>query len=83
MPALDHTTEEIRRALVHRPDRVAPLRAEDIVAFLQRCDLVKFARFEPPRDEAVGAIAEVRTMIDTATATPAPAPPQPEREANA
>lgn len=63
--ALDRTTEEIRRQLTRRPSTVEPLDANEIVRFLQTCDLVKFARFAPPVDEAEGALGDVRRMVTT------------------
>ncbi len=73
--ALDRTTDEIRRALLVDGKRLAPLSPDDVIAFLQRCDLVKFARFTPPDDEARGALASVREMVQTSIAAPAPAEP--------
>jgi len=85
MPALDHTTDEIRRALMRKPERVAPLKADDVIAFLQRCDLVKFARFEPRREEAATALSSVRGMVDESKTVAAPAAseePKPEQRAS-
>ncbi len=62
--ALDRTTEEIRRELVRAPSVVAPLGADDVIALLQRYDLVKFARFAPPRDEAESDLDGVRDIVD-------------------
>lgn len=61
--ALDRTTEELRRELLRERKRIEPLDADEVVAFLHRCDLVKFARFEPAREEAEAALAEVRSMV--------------------
>ncbi len=80
VPSLDRTTEEIRRELVRRADAIAPLSADDVIAFLHRSDLVKFARFAPEEDEAGEALAEVREMVERSTGAEAPpeteAPPE-------
>jgi hypothetical protein len=81
--ALDRTTDEIRRELVREGDRIAPLSADDLVAFLQRCDLVKFARFAPETDEAQHELGRVRDMVETTRpdkAAPPPAEPGPHKE---
>jgi len=86
VPSLDRTTEEIRRELIRRSDAIAPLSADEVLAFLQRCDLVKFARFAPEDDEASEALSEVRDMVERSTgASPRPEPepepgPEPEPE---
>lgn len=72
--ALDQTTEEIRQQLLRRQDALEPLTPSEVVRFLQQCDLVKFARFEPDPQEARDALAEVRTMVDRTTVTPAKEP---------
>lgn len=61
--ALDRTTEEIRRALTRNARQIAPLSADEVIKFLQQCDLVKFARWSPPPQEAEAALAEVRQMV--------------------
>jgi hypothetical protein len=80
--ALDRTTDEIRRALLTDGKRLAPLSADDVIEFLQRCDLVKFARFTPPTDEAKGALSTVREMVQASIPTPE-APAKPEAPPNA
>ncbi len=77
VPSLDRTTEEIRRELVRRSDAIAPLSADEVIAFLQRSDLVKFARYAPEDDEATGALSEVREMVERSAAQPET---KPERE---
>src|SRR5205085_4866898 len=62
--ALDRTTDELRRALEQAAAQIAPLKPKELVRFLQACDLVKFARFAPPGEEAEAALAEVRKMVD-------------------
>ncbi len=67
VPSLDRTTEEIRRDLVRRAHSIAPLSADEVIEFLQRSDLVKFARFSPEDDEATVALTEVRGMVERST----------------
>jgi len=62
--ANDRTTDEIRRELMSRGQRISPLSADEVLRFLQDCDLVKFARFAPPLDEAREALLTVRGMVD-------------------
>ncbi len=78
--ALDRTTDEIRQGLIQDGARLAPLSPDDVIAFLQHCDLVKFARLAPPDEEARGALGTVREMVHEsipsdreAQAVPAPA----------
>jgi hypothetical protein len=82
--ALDRTTEEIRWILRHEEDRIAPLTAKEVLAFLDTSDLFKFAGFEPREDEPQEALARVRDMIDrTAPEAPEgarPAEPAPEEK---
>ncbi len=90
--ALDRTTDELRRDLERAADQLAPLKPPELIRFLQACDLVKFARFAPPADEADAALQEVRSMVtvtspntpttppaDT-TATPPTSPPPQEQQ---
>jgi len=79
VPSLDRTTEEIRRDLVRREDSIAPLSADEVIEFLQRSDLVKFARFSPEEDEAGTALGEVRGMVERSTASRKPGPPEVQR----
>lgn len=72
--ALDRTTDEIRTALVRDPGRVAPLGADDVIGFLQRSDLVKFARMRPDDDEARNALGFVRDMVERSVPERAPEP---------
>ncbi len=65
--ALDRTTDELRRVLERAAPQIAPLKPADLVRFLQDCDLVKFARFAPPGDEAMAALEEVRNMVAAST----------------
>jgi len=61
--ALDRTTEELRTHLKANPESIAPLSAEEVISFLEQCDLVKFARWAPPAAEAEGALGEVRGLV--------------------
>jgi hypothetical protein len=79
--ALDRTTDEIRRALLTDAKRLAPLSADEVIAFLQRCDLVKFARMTPPTEEAKDALTTVREMVQASIATPAAGPDAPKPDA--
>ncbi len=88
VPALDRTTDELRRDLERLAPQIAPLKPSDLVRFLMDCDLVKFARFAPPPDEAQEALKAVRGMVEVTlpklevkevkVAAPAPAPAQPD-----
>ena len=65
VPALDRTTDELRRDLERHAPQLAPLKPTDVVRFLMDCDLVKFARFAPPPSEAQDALKHVRGMVET------------------
>jgi hypothetical protein len=64
--ALDRTTEELRRELeiARGGQALGELDVRELIKFLQDCDLVKFARFAPPLDEAHGALTEVRDIVE-------------------
>ena len=62
--ALDRTTEEIQDLLRGRRVSIAPLDADAVLTFLQDCDLVKFARLSPPKDEAHAALETVRDFVE-------------------
>ncbi len=81
--ALDRTTDEIRRALLRDPNAVAPLSADEVIAFLQRSDLVKFARMRPDGSAAGDDLSWVRDAVERSrsdrnpageTISPDPAP---------
>jgi hypothetical protein len=63
LEALDRTTDEIRRALLRDAARIRPLDADEVVRFLTRCDLVKFARFDPGPEEAKDALSRARELV--------------------
>jgi hypothetical protein len=73
--ALDRTTEEIQDLLSRGQVRLEPLDAKQVLAFLQDCDLVKFARLSPPDDEAREALSVVREMVEVSM--PRPVSPTP------
>ncbi|MBC8067553.1 MAG: hypothetical protein IAG13_04395 [Deltaproteobacteria bacterium] len=75
--ALDRTTDEIRRALLRDEARIAPLTASEVVAFLQRCDMVKFARQLPQEDAAHEELVFVRGSVERSAPTPVPVPEPP------
>jgi len=62
--ALDRTTEELRRELIRRGDEIAPLKPSEVIAFLQGCDLVKFARYAPELAAAREDLARVREIVE-------------------
>jgi hypothetical protein len=62
--------EEMRSSAVLHPDHKALL--ED---FLSRCDLVKFARFEPTQDELKSLLDSALRFIDETAPVATPAPP--------
>ena len=68
--AVEPTTTEILASMrTHR----TPMR-DDIVRFFNRYDIVKYAKWEPPPDEAESAIAQVREfVVKTRPTEPAPA----------
>ena len=81
--ALDRTTEEIQDLLRGRRVSLAPLDADAVLTFLQDCDLVKFARLSPPKDEAHSALETVREFVEVSRPREeAPAPTQPEAHAS-
>ncbi len=75
--ALDRTTEELRVVLERDAERIAPLSAREVIAFLETSDLFKFAGFEPREDEPLEAVAKVREMVDRTAPKPAEKAEQP------
>lgn len=73
--ALDRTTEEIQDLFSRGRVKIAPLDPKQVLAFLQDCDLVKFARLAPPEDEARAALQVVREMVEVSMPRPEQAPP--------
>jgi len=64
--ALEMTVDEIRFAFLD--NGVAPDESSEILAFLERCDLVKFAKFIPD-DEEVRSLIERAKDVVTSTRT--------------
>jgi hypothetical protein len=62
IPAIDLTTTETRQAL--NQSILAGDHAQEFVALFSEGDLVKFARFVPPRAEAQKAIGRARGLVD-------------------
>jgi hypothetical protein len=81
LPALDRTTDEIRRDLLRQGARIEPLTPTEIIEFLQRSDLVKFARFHPEDDESREALGFVRGAVERSK--PVQDPPKPAANAQA
>jgi hypothetical protein len=75
VPALDQTTEEIRRWLLREAAQVEPLTPSELIDFLQRCDLVKFARMHPETDESHADLGFVRDAVERSR--PRAEPPRP------
>jgi hypothetical protein len=72
---LESTTDEIVASLKRSPEQRIPL--PQVIAFLQDCDLVKFANFTPPLDECA-RVLDAGDQIVRATMPRAPsfqAPP--------
>ena len=72
-PALDLTTEEIRAHLIARPD--GPAAADLVCGWLERSDMVKYARYDASPEEARQALYEARIFIDRTRPAPPPPPP--------
>lgn len=71
--APDRTTEEFLAEL--RRDRTLPQSLQDLLHdFLERCDLVKFARFEPTESELLALQRSALRLVDD-TVPPPPPPP--------
>jgi hypothetical protein len=80
--ALDRTTEEIQDLLSRGRVRLDPLDAKQVLAFLQDCDLVKFARLSPQDDEAREALSVVRQMVEVSMPRPEQPAPESKPEGN-
>src|SRR5690606_5720932 len=63
--ALDRTTDEIRRdlELVRKGADLGGLESRELIRFLQDCDLVKFARYAPPVEDAGQDLVQVREFV--------------------
>lgn len=61
-PGVDMTTFEVVRALSSKSlGRVTLPELED---FLEFCDLVKFAKWQPSKDEALGLVSRARSIVE-------------------
>ncbi len=69
--AVEQTTTELLASM--RAQRL-PMR-EEITRFFARCDLVKYAKTEPPNEEWESAIAQVRDFVNRTRPAPEPATP--------
>ncbi|MEM7246128.1 MAG: hypothetical protein AAF533_12345 [Acidobacteriota bacterium] len=73
MDFLEQTTDELRRTLQSRSLRQrSELQAmrDGIASVLSGCDLVKFARDAPARDESLRALEKVEEIVDRTTPRP-------------
>lgn len=68
LAAMDLTTDEIRAGL--KQTGIEAARARAFVALFSVCDLVKFARFIPTREEAGKLISQARALIEVAATVP-------------
>lgn len=68
LAAMDLTTDEIRAGL--RQTGIEAARARAFVALFSVCDLVKFARFIPTREDAGRLIPQARALIEVAATVP-------------
>jgi hypothetical protein len=71
VPALEHTTTEIRRDL--RATDMPPAITALFVVFLQESDLIKFSTFTPDQESAQELLHQGRTIVEAT----APAPEEP------
>jgi hypothetical protein len=76
---LESTTHETLAALRRIPNFVLPL--PEVAAFLQDCDLVKFADVTPTLEECERALVDAEKVVRT-TMAPPPQPPLAAREAH-
>ena len=61
--APDRTTEEFLLEL-QSTDLLAPVQKDSLRDFLEQCDLVKFARYEPTETELRGLLASAHRLVD-------------------
>ena len=74
IPALEQTTDELQAAF-RRSRSISHDHAHDFVDMMRRSDLVKFARYTPPAEEATFLVQEARAVVDETTPQPKPEPP--------
>ena len=70
---LESTTDEMLAALRRVPHFGLPI--AEVAAFLQECDLVKFADVTPSFEECQRALAQAERIVRTTMPRPAPVPP--------
>jgi hypothetical protein len=72
-PAVDQTTTEILRAMkaAKTPER------EGFGEFFQKADMVKYAKFVPPANEAAEVVSTARELVKATTPKPEPSPTSP------
>ncbi len=68
--ASDRTTDEIRATLKRDATPIRPLDASEVLALLDECDLIKFARMTPEPEEAEQHLEEVRGMVQRSKPLP-------------
>jgi len=61
--AMDRTTDELRKVLMGGDASLGPLSAQDMLAFFDRSDLIKFARVSPSPEEARDDLESVRDLV--------------------
>lgn len=70
---LETTTDEMRGLLKRVRPQIAKL--SEIIAFLEDCDLVKFARVEPTDNDCLAALARGESIVEMTTPPLLPARP--------
>jgi len=71
IPTLERTTSEVLAAA--RGGRLGGGPVADLRSVLEPCDLVKFARYRPPRAEAEALLARARAFVEATRPAPEPA----------
>lgn len=74
LPAPERTTEEFLQEITAHPAFSGSMR-EEMAEFLERCDLVKFARQVLERAKRPELIGQARSFVDTTEATKTPERP--------
>jgi len=79
VPALETTTRELMTALQtpHATGEVPSDVRHDLRRLLERCDLVKFAKYEPPPEASRELVPLARAIVERTR----PAPPEPDARA--
>lgn len=66
--AMDRTTDELRVVLGVPGSPLGPIDVDEFLSFLDRCDLVKFARVAPAMEETEDDLRSVRAMVESTEA---------------